>query len=110
MYVLLKNCSSLGHVYRQVVRLTSPHPFKFSVLEEKGGEPCKGISLYSSLAALPFLSSLFPKHHSCREDRHRESGYELYYKEDRNNSVAHMTSMALLKSNTIKAALQMAVQ
>lgn len=89
MHVLLKNCWSLGHVYGQVVRLSSPHPFNFSVLEEKGGEPCKGISLYSSLAALPFLSSLFPKHHSCREDWQKESGSELYYKEDRKECGTH---------------------
>lgn len=51
------------------------HPFRSSHPLHPGGkrrEPCKGISLYSSLPALPFLFSLFPKHHSCRADRERE--------------------------------------
>lgn len=40
-----------------------PHPFRSSHPLYPGGkrrEPCKGISLYSSLPALPFLFSLFP--------------------------------------------------
>lgn len=55
--------------------LPSPHPFRSSHRLYPGGkrrEPCKGISLYSSLPALPFLFSLFPKHHSCRADAREE--------------------------------------
>lgn len=58
--------------------LPNPHPFRSSHPLYPGGkrrEPCKGISLYSSMPALPFLFSLCPKHHSCWA--YRERGKKL---------------------------------
>lgn len=62
-------------VSRQVLGFYQPnHPFRCSHPLYPGGkrrEPCKGISLYSSLSALPFLFFLFPKHHSCSAGREK---------------------------------------
>lgn len=64
------------------------HPFRSPQTLDPGGkrrQPCKGISLYSSLPALPFLFSLFPKHYSCRANKRvrgkeREAGSNLHCK------------------------------
>ena len=99
------------------------HPFLSSHPLHPGGkrrEPCKGISLYSSLPALPFLFSLFPKHHSCRVDRERErergkTSSNLHCKNRQKKRV--MTQSETKRENTtqnsrrrVERALQMVVR